>query len=134
MEQGFETVYQLDGGILKYLETVPPNDNRWQGECFVFDQRVSVDRALGEGSYVQCFACRRPLTPDDLASDDYQQGVSCPHCVHEQDEAQRAAFAERQRQVELAEARGDQHVGKRMPDRPDRTALLADQDSSSGSR
>ena len=116
LDQGFEEVFQLDGGILKYLETVPQNDNRWRGECFVFDQRVSVDRELGEGSFRQCFACRRPLTRLDLASDDYQQGISCPHCVHEQDDAQRAAFAERQRQVLLAEARGDQHVGKRMPD------------------
>lgn len=134
LEQGFEEVYQLDGGILKYLETVPPNDNRWQGECFVFDQRVSVDRELGEGSYEQCFACRRPLTREDLASADYQQGVSCPHCVDEQDEAQRAAFAERQRQVELAAARGDQHVGKRMPQRPERAPAAAGQDSSSGTR
>jgi UPF0176 protein len=134
LDQGFEEVYQLDGGILKYLETVAPNDNRWQGECFVFDQRVSVDRWLGEGSYEQCFACRRPLTREDLESDDYRQGVSCPRCVDEQDEAQRAAFAERQRQVELAEARGDQHVGKRMPIRPERARNAAGQDSSSGTR
>jgi UPF0176 protein len=117
LEQGFEEVFQLDGGILKYLETVPPNDNRWRGECFVFDQRVSVDRELGEGTYEQCFACRRPLTREDMASADYRRGVSCPHCITEQDEAQRAAFAERQRQVELAEGRGDQHVGKQMPKR-----------------
>jgi len=117
LEQGFEEVFQLDGGILAYLETVPPNANRWQGECFVFDQRVSVDRELGEGSYEQCFACRRPLTREDLASKNYRQGVSCPHCVDEQDESQRAAFAERQRQVELARARGDLHVGKEMPGR-----------------
>ncbi len=134
LDQGFEAVYQLDGGILKYLETVPPHENRWQGECFVFDQRVSVDRALGEGTYEQCFACRRPLTRDDLNSPDYQQGVSCPHCVAEQDEAQRAAFAERQRQVELARARGDQHVGKRMPERPERSPTSVAQDSSSGLR
>lgn len=134
LEQGFEEVYQLDGGILNYLETVLPNDNRWQGECFVFDQRVSVDRELGEGSYEQCFACRRPLTPDELDSPAYRQGVSCPHCVDEQDEAQRAGFAERQRQVQLAEARGDQHVGKRMPLRPERVQSVAGQDSSSGRR
>ena len=131
LEQGFEEVYQLDGGILRYLETVPPNDNRWQGECFVFDQRVSVDRELNEGSYQQCFACRRPLTREDLAAAEYRQGVSCPHCVDEQDEAQRAAFLERQRQVELAAARGDQHVGKRMPER---LPKAAGQGSSSGSR
>jgi len=133
LEQGFAEVYQLDGGVLKYLETVPPNDNRWQGECFVFDQRVSVDRELGEGSYEQCFACRRPLTREDMASPEYHRGVSCPHCVDEQDEAQRAAFAERQRQVELAEARGDQHVGKRMP-ALERAQSATGQDSSSGSR
>ena len=131
LDQGFAEVYQLEGGILRYLETVPPNDNRWQGECFVFDQRISVNRELGEGSYQQCFACRRPLTEEDLASAEYRQGVSCPYCVDEQDERQRAAFLERQRQVELAEARGDQHVGKRMPERLPRAAA---QDSSSGTR
>lgn len=134
LAQGFEAVYQLDGGILKYLETVAPEENRWQGECFVFDQRVSVDDALTEGSYEQCYACRRPLTADDRASPDYVQGVSCPYCVHEHDDAQRAAFAERQRQVALAEARGDQHVGKRMPDRAERQAAAASQESSSGAR
>jgi UPF0176 protein len=111
LEQGFETVYQLDGGILSYLETVRPEENRWQGECFVFDQRVSVDEQLGEGSFEQCYACRRPLSAADLASPDYRVGVSCPHCVHEQSERQRQAFRERRRQVELAAARGERHVG-----------------------
>jgi UPF0176 protein len=115
LEQGFETVYQLDGGILSYLETVDPAENRWQGECFVFDQRVSVDDSLGEGAYEQCFACRRPLTPADLASPDYSQGVSCPYCAASQSAGQRDAFMERQRQVELARERGDVHVGKAMP-------------------
>ncbi len=114
LDQGFEAVFQLDGGILKYLETVPAAENRWEGECFVFDQRVSVDSGLGEGSYVQCFACRRPLTAADVASADYAEGVSCPHCIDEQDEAQRAAFLERQRQVELSRARGELHVGQAM--------------------
>jgi UPF0176 protein len=111
LEQGFEAVYQLDGGILKYLETVPPEQNRWLGECFVFDQRVSVDNALEEGAYRQCYACRRPLSQADLESPDYREGVSCPHCVDEHSVEQRAAFAERRRQVMLAEARGERHVG-----------------------
>lgn len=111
LDQGFDTVYQLDGGILSYLETVPDGENRWQGECFVFDQRVSVDTDLDEGSFEQCFACRRPLSPEDLADADYQPGVSCPHCAHEQSPEQRAAFRERRRQVELAARRGERHVG-----------------------
>jgi UPF0176 protein len=123
---GFEEVYQLDGGILKYLETVDPAENRWAGECFVFDQRVSVDQYLEEGTYEQCFACRRALTAEDMTSPEYVQGVSCPHCAGGQDAQRRQGFAERQRQVELAAARGDLHVGKTMPERPQR--------SSSGSR
>lgn len=111
LERGFEAVYQLDGGILKYLETVSPDDNRWRGECFVFDQRVSVDASLDEGGYRQCYACRRPLSDADLASSDYEEGVSCPHCIHELTPEQHAAFVERRRQVLLAEARGEQHVG-----------------------
>jgi len=111
LEKGFEAVYQLDGGILKYLETVAPEQNRWQGECFVFDQRVSVDTTLEEGAYQQCYACRRPLSETDLASPDYREGVSCPHCVDEHSAEQRERFAERRRQVLLAEARGRRHVG-----------------------
>ncbi|MDZ7670650.1 MAG: rhodanese-related sulfurtransferase [Gammaproteobacteria bacterium] len=111
LDQGFDTVYQLDGGILSYLETVHEGENRWQGECFVFDQRVSVDTDLDEGSFEQCFACRRPLSPEDLAAADYQPGVSCPHCVREHSAEQRAAFRERRRQVELAARRGERHVG-----------------------
>ena len=111
LDQGFEAVYQLDGGIISYLEQVAPGDNRWQGECFVFDQRVSVDADLAEGSYEQCFACRRPLSADDLDSPDYRVGVSCPHCIDEHTPEQLAAFRERRRQVELAERRGRRHVG-----------------------
>jgi len=111
LKQGFEAVYQLDGGILQYLESVREEDNRWQGECFVFDQRVSVNEGLEQGDYEQCFACRRPLSAQDLASPHYRQGVSCPHCIDERDEAERGGFEERQRQVLLAEARGQQHIG-----------------------
>jgi UPF0176 protein len=111
LEQGFEHVYQLDGGILTYLETVPPEANRWHGECFVFDQRVSVDHELREGSFEQCYACRRPLSEEDVASPEYVAGVSCPHCIAMQTEAQRRSFQERRRQEELAAQRGERHVG-----------------------
>lgn len=111
LNAGFKAVYQLDGGILRYLETVPAAENRWQGECFVFDQRVSVDRELGQGTYRQCFACRAPLSAADLASPLYRQGVHCPHCFEGLDKARRASLEERQRQVELADARGVRHLG-----------------------
>ena len=111
LEQGFEQVYQLDGGILRYLETVPDGASRWHGECFVFDQRVAVDNRLREGGYVQCHACRRPLSAEDQASEHTVEGVSCPHCIGEKTDAERAGYAERQRQMELAEQRGTAHIG-----------------------
>ncbi|MFK8032137.1 MAG: rhodanese-related sulfurtransferase [Gammaproteobacteria bacterium] len=111
LEQGFEEVYQLEGGILKYLEDTKETDSMWQGECFVFDRRVTVDGALNEGSFIQCHACRRPLTAADTETSDYEKGVSCPHCIAETSEERRAAFRERQRQVELSKRRGGQHIG-----------------------
>ncbi len=115
LEQGFETVYQLRGGILKYLAEIPEDESLWQGECFVFDSRVSVDRHLAKGQYLQCFACRRPLTKQDLNADSYEQGVSCPHCINDKTSAQRTACKERQHQVELAEQRNEKHIGAKMP-------------------
>ena len=114
LEQGFEKVYQLNGGILKYLEEIDRNNSLWQGECFVFDERVSVDHDLEEGTYKQCFACRRPISEQDMQSRDYQKGVSCPHCINETTALQRVAFSERQRQVELAEQRNEKHIGAKM--------------------
>jgi UPF0176 protein len=114
LQQGFEEVYQLDGGVLKYLETVG-EDNRFEGECFVFDQRVSVTATLDEGQYVQCHACRAALSEPDVHSPAFEEGVSCPHCIDELTEAQKASFRERQRQVLLANARGERHVGASMP-------------------
>jgi UPF0176 protein len=111
---GFREVYQLEGGILNYLEQIEPSDNRWTGECFVFDSRVAVDRDLAEGGYVQCHSCRRPLSSDDLASPDYREGVSCPRCIHELEADRAARLEERRRQVALARQRGDQHIGKRQ--------------------
>ncbi|HEX7034543.1 MAG TPA: rhodanese-related sulfurtransferase [Pseudomonadales bacterium] len=111
LEQGFEAVYQLDGGILGYLDQVTPDESRWRGECFVFDQRVAVDQRLRTGSHRQCFACRRALSAADLESPHYREGVSCPYCIDEHDERRRAGFLERRRQVELAAARGLTHLG-----------------------
>jgi len=113
LELGFDEVYHLQGGILKYLEEIPPEQNRWDGECFVFDTRVAVDRDLAEGGYVQCHACRRPLSAEDIASADYREGVSCPHCISDLDEDRAARLRERQRQVELAKERGEKHIGPR---------------------
>jgi UPF0176 protein len=109
--RGFENVYHLKGGILKYLETVDQEDSKWRGECFVFDQRVAVGHGLAEGEYGLCHACRLPLSPQDRASPLYVEGVSCPHCHDERDEAQRARYRERQRQIEAAQARGEAHIG-----------------------
>ncbi len=114
LEHGFEEVYQLNGGILKYLEEVDPTESLWQGECFVFDSRVSVDHQLAEGSYEQCYACRRPITEEDMKSKDYEEGVSCPYCINETTEEQRAGFNERQRQVTLAKQRKQKHIGAKM--------------------
>lgn len=115
LQAGFSEVYQLEGGILRYLETVDPEQNRWRGECFVFDQRVSVDSDLRQGRFEQCFACRHPLSAEDRASELYLEGESCPHCAETLSEAQRCAFRERRRQVVLAEQRGEQHLGTPQP-------------------
>ena len=112
---GFEDVFHLKGGILKYLETVKPEENLWEGECFVFDGRVSVDKNLHPGEYDQCHACRRPISEQDKTSEHYIPGVSCGYCIDEYDDEQRARFAERQKQIELAKKRGEQHIGKTMP-------------------
>ena len=111
LSRGFREVLQLQGGILNYLEKIDRKDSLWQGECFVFDGRVAVNHDLGEGDYEQCFACRRPLSEDDMASEKYQPGVSCPRCYDELTTEQRERFSERQRQVELAQSRGEKHIG-----------------------
>ena len=110
-EQGFEEVYHLQGGILKYLETVPAEQSMWQGECFVFDQRISVGQGLQVGTHDQCFACRHPVSPEEKSSPQYQLGVSCPHCFDLLPEKTRARVAERQKQNELALKRGHAHIG-----------------------
>ncbi len=111
-QQGFEEVYHLKGGILKYLEDVPKDESLWQGECFVFDERVTVDHDLKPGKYQQCHACRRPISDQDKLSPMYEPGVSCPRCYHESTADQKARFAERQRQIELSRQRGEAHLGQ----------------------
>ena len=113
-QQGFKEVYHLEGGILKYLEEVPQEKSLWEGECFVFDNRVTVNHQLEKGSYDQCHACRMPITELDMASEQYQRGISCPHCYDEHNEEQRSRYAERERQVQLAKARGEPHIGESM--------------------
>ena len=116
LDLGFREVYQLRGGILNYLENVSDEANRWDGECFVFDSRVAVDRDLAEGGYVQCHACRRPLSSDELASPDYKEGVSCPKCIDDLQEERASRLEERRRQVQLARSRGQKHIGARFPE------------------
>lgn len=110
-EQGFGEVYHLKGGILKYLEDVPEQETLWQGECFVFDERVTINHRLEKGIYDQCNACRMPITEADKASDHYQQGISCPHCYGKATDSQKARFKEREKQMELARLRGEAHIG-----------------------
>ena len=109
--EGIDNVYHLQGGILRYLEEVPPEQSLWQGECFVFDERVSVGHGLQQGDYELCRACRRPLSAEDRASELYEPGVSCPACHGTRTEAQRASYRERHRQEALAAARGEAHIG-----------------------
>lgn len=109
--EGLEEVYHLKGGILKYLEVVPEPQSLWEGECFVFDGRVSVVHGLEQGSYKCCRACRGPLSPSDLESELYEEGMSCPQCHGHTTDKQRERFAERQRQTALAQARGTRHLG-----------------------
>ncbi|ABI75356.1 rhodanese domain protein [Hyphomonas neptunium ATCC 15444] len=113
--EGIDDVFHLEGGILKYLETVPPEGSLWRGECFVFDERVSVCPDLSPGSHVLCHACGHPVSEAARADPAYVEGVSCPHCLDKMTESQRARFAERQKQIDLAKARGEAHVGPRPP-------------------
>lgn len=109
--QGVEEVYHLKGGILKYLEDVPADQSLWHGDCFVFDGRVSVGHGLTEGPHLLCHACRRPMLPADQSHPDYEPGVACPRCASETSDADKARFRERQKQITLARARGDTHLG-----------------------
>ncbi|MCD9502953.1 hypothetical protein AYY26_13060 [Photobacterium phosphoreum] len=111
-QQGFEEVYHLEGGILKYLEEVPQQDSLWQGDCYVFDGRVAVNHQLEQADYAICNACRLPITAADKQSDLYEQGVSCPKCHGQHSPLQLARFREREKQITLALLRGEQHIGE----------------------
>lgn len=119
LEKGFENVYHLDGGILNYLQTVDREDSKWEGECFVFDNRVTVDHDLAEGDYEVCPACRMPLTEEDRESPMFELHVSCPRCYDRLTESKREGLLERARQIELARERGERHLGMQQatPDR-----------------
>ncbi|WNC70122.1 rhodanese-related sulfurtransferase [Thalassotalea nanhaiensis] len=113
-EQGFDEVYHLEGGILKYLEEVPQEDTLWQGDCFVFDDRVAVDHSLEKGKYDQCHACRMPITEEEKQRPEYERGVSCHRCINKVTDEQRARYAEREKQMNLAKARGENHIGSEV--------------------
>ena len=111
LQHGFESVYHLRGGILKYLELVPEEESLWEGECFVFDERVSVGHGLKQGDYELCRGCRFPLTPADRQAAEFEEGVSCAHCIAGLTEEKKVRLRERQRQTELAEAHHREHIG-----------------------
>jgi UPF0176 protein len=110
-EQGFDEVYHLEGGILQYLEDVPKEESLWEGDCFVFDNRVAVNHDLEKSIYDQCYACRLPITAEDKLSEEFEAGVSCPKCAGTHSDDQIARFREREKQVALADARNESHVG-----------------------
>ena len=110
-QQGFDDVYHLKGGILKYLEEVPAEESLWEGACFVFDERVSVEHGLKEGNHKLCHACRNPITAEEVNSPYYEEGVSCSHCYDTRTEADRERYRQRQHQIALAKKRGQKHIG-----------------------
>lgn len=110
-EQGFDEVFHLQGGILKYLENIDADKSSFTGDCFVFDQRVAVGHGLIESDYIQCHACRMPLSPDEVSRAEYSEGVSCHHCYDARDDDQRKRYKERQKQIEIAVQKGETHIG-----------------------
>jgi UPF0176 protein len=120
LDQGFEAVHHLEGGILRYLEQMPEGESAWRGECFVFDQRVAVGHDLAPGSHTLCHSCRMPLSPQDRLLPSYVEGVSCRHCHGQRSWAAQERLMERQKQVALARRRGEEHIGRRFGVRADR--------------
>ena len=115
VSKGFENVWHLKGGILNYLETIPPEESDWDGECFIFDNRVSVTHGLKDGGTQLCYGCRWPLSDEDLQSEKYEYGISCPRCFDSLNEAKRQSLEERHKQLKLAEKRNVPHIGMEMP-------------------
>ena len=111
LKSGFSDVYQLKGGIINYLEKTKDRKNFWKGDCFVFDERVSLDKKLKKGKYSQCFACRSPITNKDMMSTLYQAGISCPKCYESKNEKQKLRYSERQKQIKIAKKKGIKHLG-----------------------
>ena len=109
--EGFKKVYHLKGGILKYFESVSKEKSLWNGECFVFDDRVSVKHDLSVGDYDMCHGCRMPITETDKTSQKYIRGVSCPNCYDQTTEEQKSRYMSRQKQVDLAKQRNQKHIG-----------------------
>lgn len=112
LNQGFKEVYHLKGGILKYLEEVPQEQSLWEGECFVFDQRVTVTHGVEVGQHDQCHGCRMPISAEDMKSKYYEKGISCPHCFDKLTKDQRRRYSERQKQIDLASSRNEVHIGR----------------------
>lgn len=112
LNEGFETVYHLQGGILKYLEDISESDSMWQGDCFVFDDRVSVTHGLELGQHTECHACRMPIKPEDMKKDSFELGVSCYHCIDNTDADFKNRMRERQKQIALSTARGEKHFSE----------------------
>jgi UPF0176 protein len=113
LDSGFDEVLQLNGGILKYLEEINTDKSLWKGECFLFDERVSVQHGLLEGNYSMCHACRMPIDNNDKKSNHYIEGISCPNCFETHSEERKKRFAERQKQISLAKKRNEPHIGKK---------------------
>ena len=109
--EGGREVFHLEGGILRYLETTPAADSLWEGECFVFDERVAVGHGLTPGSHSLCRGCRMPVSEEGRKSPRYLEGVACDRCADSRTEADRARYLERAKQVEIAERRGVAHIG-----------------------
>lgn len=114
IKKGFQDVYHLKGGILKYLETIDKDKSLWEGECFVFDERVAVTHGLNEGKYDQCYACRHPLSPDEMNSSYYIKHISCPYCYNKLTDKKKSSVIERKKQIELAKLRGEVHMGRQL--------------------
>ncbi|KAH7436496.1 hypothetical protein KP509_05G022600 [Ceratopteris richardii] len=129
MSKGFTEVYHLKGGILKYLEEIQPNESLWEGECFVFDKRVSVKHGLRLGSYKLCYACKKPVNDEDMLSPYWEEGISCPHCIHTKSDKERERARARQRQYERWGLVGGPHVGRRPS-----TTAKKDHSSNDGAR
>ena len=113
-KEGFTNVYHLEGGILKYLEKTSKIETLWDGECFVFDDRVALDNQLEVGSYQMCYACRMPLKKSELKYEKYEKGVSCHYCYDKTSDERKKRFISRLKQIEIAKSRGQEHLGTQI--------------------